>query len=230
MTPEAGTLTVRAFELVALLLWLSGILFLRRHPKPLYIGAYIGASTLALFDWTFNTRWFFNVSYDDSFLALWRIGGEVQPIALCMTYAFYFGCPLLLAVHHRDRIDAVLGRWAWPTVFLVSSLVNPLFEIPLVRWLHLWTYHQRSGFELAGVAWSNTWFSGLLFTSCYGAVRLALRWAEAAPAGDIPPSEVRWRDTAFGVASIWSAFYVSMQAQLIWYAVATPWGDSPRPF
>ena len=187
-------------------------------------------STLALFDWAFNTRWFFNVTYDDSFLALWRIAGEVQPIALCMTYAFYFGCPLLLAVHHRDRIDAALGRWAWPTVFVVSSLVNPLFEIPLVRWLHLWTYHQTSGFELAGVAWSNTWFSGLLFTSCYGAVRLALRWSEAAPAGRVSAAEVRWRDMAFGVAAIWSAFYASMQAQLVWYAVATPWGDSPRPF
>jgi hypothetical protein len=236
VSPDAGTLTVRLFELVALGLWASGIVFVRRHRHPVYVGAYLGSSTLALFDWAFNTRWFFNVSYDDSFLALWRIDGEVQPIALCMTYAFYFGGPLLLAVHHRDRIDRALGRWAWPTIFAVSSLVNPLFEIPLVRWLHLWTYNQRPAFELAGVAWSNTWFSGLLFTTCYGASRVALRWSAigrattlALPAG-ITAHELRWRDVATGTAAIWVAFYASMQLQLAWYAVAQPWAASPRPF
>ena len=34
----------------------------------------------------------------------------------------------------------------------------------------------RPGFLLGGVAWSNVWYSGMLFTACYGAVRLVLRW------------------------------------------------------
>jgi hypothetical protein len=222
---------VRAFELVALALWLAGIAYVRRHPNPVYVGAYVGSSTLAAFDWAFNSKWFFNVVYDGSFLSLWRISGQVQPIALCMTYAFYFGGPLLLAVHNRDRIDQVLGRWAWPVIFVVSGLVNPLFELPLVRWLHLWTYYQRPAFLLGGVAWSNIWFSGLLFTTCYALVRLVLRWtAASSTSAALPVSELRLRDMAFGAMAIWSAFYVCMQIQLIWYAVAQPWAPGPRPF
>ena len=220
---------MRAFELVALGLWLAGIAYVRRHPNPVYVGAYIGSSTLAVFDWAFNSKWFFNVVYDRSFLPLWRISGQVQPIALCMTYAFYFGGPLLLAVHNRDRIDRALGRWAWPVIFVVSGLVNPLFEIPLVKWLHLWTYYQRPSFLLGGVAWSNIWFSGLLFTGCYAAVRLVLRWT----AGDVPrvsAREARVRSAAFGVVAVWGAFYVCMQLQLVWYALARPWAPGPRPF
>lgn len=225
--PDASTVTVRAFELVALVLWLAGIAYVRRHPRPVYIGAYVGSSTLALFDWAFNSNWFFSVTYDDDFLPLWRIAGEVQPLALCMTYAFYFGAPLLVAVQHRDTIDRALGRAAWPVVFLVSGLVNPLFEIPLVG-LDLWTYHQRDEFLVAGVAWSNIWYSGLLFTTCYGATRLVLRWTQGL--STLPPSERRWRDGAMGTAGIWSAFYVAMQLQLVWYSVAEPWAPGPRPF
>lgn len=220
---------MRAFELAALLLWLAGIAYVRRHPNPVYIGAYIGSSTLALFDWAFNSKWFFNVAYDSAFVPLWRISGQVQPVALCMTYAFYFGGPLLVAVHNRDRIDRTLGRWGWLVIFVASGLVNPLFEIPLVHWLHLWTYYQRPPFLLGGVAWSNIWFSGLLFTGCYGAVRLVLRWtAAAAPA--LSGREVRLRAMSFGTVAVWAAFYLCMQAQLVWYAVAHPWSAGPRPF
>jgi len=55
---------VHGFELVAFCLWSAGLLWVRRHPRPVYIGAYLGSSTLALFDWTFNSKWFFNVTYD----------------------------------------------------------------------------------------------------------------------------------------------------------------------
>jgi hypothetical protein len=237
---EANLTSVRLFELTALLLWLAGVDFVRRHPKPLYIGAYAGSTTLACFDWAFNAKWFFNVRYSTHFLPLFRIHGEVQPIALCLTYAFYFGGPLLVAIHYLEAIDRRTGRWGWLAVFLVSGLVNPLFEIPLVHWLHLWTYYQKPDFLLGGVAWSNTWYSGMLFTTCYAAVRVGLRWTAAADrelaiAGraaspSLPERERWWRDAGLGAAAIWASFYLCMSVQLIWYAIAQPWVSSPRPF
>ena len=236
----ASLVSVRLFELAALLLWLAGVEFVRRHPKPLYIGAYAGSSTLFCFDWAFNSKWFFNVRYSAHFLPLFRIHGEVQPIALTLTYAFYFGGPLLVAVHHRAWIDRHMGSRGWVAVFVISGLVNPLFEIPLVHWLHLWTYYQRPGFLFGGVAWSNVWFSGMLFTTCYAAIRLGLRWttvgapevavSDRADSPVLPERERWWRDALLGTGAIWSSFYACMALQLIWYAVAQPWAVSPRPF
>ncbi|HET9411171.1 MAG TPA: hypothetical protein VFO75_04720, partial [Candidatus Dormibacteraeota bacterium] len=80
-----------------------------------------------------------------------------------------------------------------------------------------------------GVAWSNIWFSGLLFTACYAAVRLVLRWT----GGELPAlsgREARVRSAAFGTVAVWGAFYVCMQLQLVWYALAQPWARGPRPF
>jgi hypothetical protein len=108
----------------------------------------------------------------------------------------------------------------------------------MVHWLHLWHYYQRPSYLLGGVAWSNIFYSGILTTSCYGAVRLAARWSRVeAPvlvgAGGPPTTpvtaDVRWRDFAMGAAAIWSAFYLSMTVHLIWYASTHPWVPAPHP-
>jgi hypothetical protein len=101
----------------------------------------------------------------------------------------------------------------------------------MVRLLHLWHYYQRPAFLLGGVPWSNIWYSGLLTTTCYGALRLAARWAPkpaAAPA--VAGRDAWWQSFAMGIGSIWSAFYLSMFIQLIWYGVTQPWVPTPRPF
>jgi hypothetical protein len=253
----ASTATVRGFELVCLGLWLAGLRWVRRSGHPVYAGAYTASALLVLFDWMFNSNWFFRVQYDSKFVALWRIHGVLQPVALAMNYAFYFGAPVTLLVHFRERIDRRFGTAGWLVVFGASCLALPLFEIPMVGWLHLWRYYQRPGFLLGGVPWSNIWYSGLLTTTCYGAVRLAVRWAGASSpvaggvpalvvAGAAPPPgsapdrrdggpvlddrEAWWRSFAMGLAAIWAAFYLSMFLQLIWYAVTQPWIPTPRPF
>jgi hypothetical protein len=33
-----------------------------------------------------------------------------------------------------------------------------------------------------------------------------------------------------GAAFLWAAFYVRLNAQMVWYALAEPWVSSPRPF
>jgi hypothetical protein len=173
----ANTVSVRAFELLCLALWLGGWRWVRSTRNPVYAGAYTGSTLLVLFDWMFNSNWFFRVQYDNKFIALWRIHGVLQPVALAMNYAFYFGAPVAFLVQYRHRLDQRFGTAGWLVVFAASCAALPLFEIPMVRWLHLWHYYQRPAFLLGGVPWSNIWYSGLLTTTCYAAVRLAVRWA-----------------------------------------------------
>jgi hypothetical protein len=233
--PAASVLAVRLFEAGCLLLWLGGLWWIVRTRNPLYLGAYTASALLVLFDWIFNSKWFFRVDYSSHFLPLWRIEGATQPLALAMNYAFYFGAPVVLLVHFRRRIDERLARAGWLVVFLLSAAALPVFEIPMVRLLHLWHYYQRPAFLLGGVPWSNIWYSGLLTTSCYGALRLAARWAPAVrPVVVAGPAlggrESWWQNFALGVAAIWSAFYFSMLIQMIWYGATQPWVPTPRPF
>ncbi|MGH8990960.1 MAG: hypothetical protein ACRDZ7_05465 [Acidimicrobiia bacterium] len=253
----ANTAAVRIFELVCLGLWLYGIHWVRRSKNPVYVGVYIGSTGLIGFDWIFNTNWFFRVEFDEKFIDLFRIQGVSEPLAMALNYAFYFGLPVLLLVHHREAIDRRCGKLGYLWVFLGACAILPMFEIPAVSWLHLWTYYQEPAFELGGVTWSNIWYSGMLTTSCYAAARLAVRWAAVplpAPGGGSGPAgigaresagvgargpgtagptlttEERWRAVALGAASVWTAFYLSWSLQLIWYALTQPWVETPRPF
>jgi hypothetical protein len=55
-------------------------------------------------------------------------------------------------------------------------------------------------------------------------------WHHVQPGRARTAGEDRLRLMAFGAAAVWAAFYVSMQAQLVWYAITQPWSASPRPF
>lgn len=247
----ADVVAVRLFELVALALFVFGWWYVRRTGSWVVIGGYLGSTFTVLFDWTFNTKWFFNVLYSPNFIPLFRIGDAVQPVALLFTYAFFFGIPTAFLALNRDWLDRRLGTWGWLVVFLGMGLLQPLFEIPMVSWLHLWTYYQAPEYLLGGVIWSNLWFSGVLGVGCYGALRLGLRWENArlpvtatvgAPAPKAPTAaaagapvlgerEDRFRQVATGVAGIWAAFYASTLLQLmLWYTVVSPWVASPREF
>ncbi|HLF40851.1 MAG TPA: hypothetical protein VI854_05175 [Acidimicrobiia bacterium] len=242
----ASTLTVRLFELVCLSLWLGGLLWVRSIRHPVYSGVYLGSTGLIVFDWIFNSNWMFRVEFDEKFVDLFRMQGVSEPLAMALNYAFYFGTPVLLLVHFRHLIDRRFGSRGYLVVFLLGAAALPVFEIPMVKGLKLWTYYQESGFLLGGVPWSNIWYSGLLTVTCYAGARLALRWAQVRvpepvgaggrDPGDRPEpepeltAEDRWRGIALGAAAIWAAFYISLTIQLFWYALTQPWIDSPRPF
>jgi len=239
----ASIWSVRLFELVCIVSWLVGLVWIRRTKNPVYAGVYFGSSTLMLFDWLFNTDWFFRVVYDDKFIPFWRIQGVGQPVAIAANYAFFFGVPVLLFVQHRERLDRAVGfAGSFLAVFAFAVGLDAAFEIPMVTFLKVWRYYQAPQFLVGGVPYSNLWFSGLLMTTSYGAARLAVRWASGprpapAPAGGSvssstleSPRETWWRGFVTGAAALWSAFYVSASLQLIWYAAVTPWIDSPRPF
>ena len=227
----ASVASVRAFEIVAVGLWLYGAAWAARSRDPVRCGVYFGSSTLTAFDWVFNTNWFFRVTYDPRFISLWSIEGVTQPLAIACNYGFYFGLPVLLLVGRRAWIDRRLGRLGPLAVFALGVALEPLADLPAVR-LGLWKYHQAPAFTLAGVPWSMFWYSGLLTVACYASARLATRWA-AMPLPEPGPRADRerwWRGFVFGVGAVWCAFYVCLNLQLVWYALARPWVPGPRPF
>jgi len=241
----ASTLTVRLFELLCLVLFVAGLLWVRRTGHPVYAGVYLGSTLLFGFDWIFNSNWLFRVEFDAKFIDVWRIQGVSEPLAMALNYAFYFGAPVLLLVHFREKLDRRFGTRGYLVVFLLGAAALPVFEIPMVRWLKLWHYYQKPGYLLGGVPWSNIWYSGLLTVTCYMGARLAVRWASPAriptpiPAPGGPgtmaaPAPLTFEDRAkgllVGAASIWGAFYVSLLVQIAWYAVTQPWVPTPKPF
>lgn len=229
--PETNLLAIRLFELVALVLFLLGLAYVWRSRSWILRGGYLGAMLTILFDWLFNTRWFFNVAYSPDFIPLFTIGDVSQPVALAFTYGFFFGIPTAIMANNAAWIDRTFGRWGWLLVFVVMGLIQPLFEIPMVKLLHAWTYFQQEQFLLGGVIWSNIWFSGLLGVTCYGGLRLALRWERLGSFTGLTPRENTARQVAMGVGAIWVAFTASSLVQLVaWYAPVEPWIVGPRPF
>lgn len=239
----ASTVTVRLFELLCLTLFVAGLVWVRRTGHPVYAGVYLGSTLLFGFDWVFNSNWLFRVEFDPKFIDVWRMQGVSEPLAMALNYAFYFGAPVLLLVHFREKLDRRFGTRGYLLVLLLGAAALPVFEIPMVKWLKLWHYYQKPGFLLGGVPWSNIWYSGLLTVSCYMGARLAVRWASPvrapAPAsvgpGTMPAAaaltvEDRAKGLLIGAASVWGAFYVCLLVQIIWYAVTQPWVPTTKPF
>ena len=241
----ASTVSVRLFELLCLVLFVAGLVWVRRTGNPVYAGVYLGSTLLFGFDWIFNSNWLFRVEFDPKFINVWRMQGVGEPLAMALNYAFYFGAPVLLLVHFREKLDRRFGARGYLLVFALGAAALPVFEIPMVRWLKLWHYYQKPGYLLGGVPWSNIWYSGLLTVTCYMGARLALRWASPVPAtapsavsvgpGTMAaPAALTFEDRAkgllIGAASVWGAFYVSLLVQIGWYAVTQPWIAAPKPF
>ena len=222
---------IRAFEVVAFALFAVGVWYVWRTRSWVLRGGYAGAVLTILFDWLFNTKWFFNVVYSSDFIPLFTIDGVRQPVALAFTYGFFFGIPTAILAHNRRSIDRVLGRWGWVVVFAGMGLLQPLFEIPMTGLLHAWTYYQRPEFLIGGVIWSNIWFSGMLGVACYGGLRLVLRWEERTDTSRLSRRESATRQFLLGFGAVWVAFALCALLQLVfWYAPVQPWAPSPRPF
>lgn len=178
-TLGADLIVVRAWELMSLVLLAVGIGILRRKDNPVYWGVFASSALVLLFDWIWNRNWFGSVSYSDHFIQAWGARGEIEPISLALVYCFFFGLPMILLLERRAWLDLRLGRRQWPLLFVMFAVPQMPFEILAAEGLHLWQYHQVSPWVIAGVPWSNAFFSGMLGVGFYAAGRLALRWTWA---------------------------------------------------
>lgn len=229
----ASLAVIRGYEAVAGLLFLVGLIWVWRARRPLYYGVYLGSSVGGgIFEWVFDSRYYFRLTADERFISAWTIDGVEAPLAMILFYAFFFGIPLLWIA---DRHEALKQRFGNAKVYigllLLGVIGTPLFECTNVSIAHIYHYHQAEPYLLYGMPWSNLWFGALMFVCPYWGliqVRSLLDSIQSAP------QRFGWfswqQEAALGFAVIITGFFVAATVNGVWYAWAEPWVASPRPF
>lgn len=224
---------VRAYELATAIIYATSFLWLWRVRSPLYLGALIGATCVFGFDWIYCGKDFFNATYNPDLIWIpgLDIRGVREPLAIPFAYGMAFGPFAVWLVMQQGFFDRVFGLWGYAIVWIIGAVGVMLYEIPVVHFLHIWTYHQAPGHLLWGVPWSDIWLAGNLIGVTYGCLRWMTRWANIpADAGFSLRNEDTWKGIVMGGLAPWAGFYVTFVIQLFWYSHAAPWVESGRPF
>jgi hypothetical protein len=221
---------LRGFEVVGGLIWLAALGVTLRRRRPYVLGMFVACNLMIFWDWIFNSKWFFNVTYDDRLLALWTVQGVEQPLAAALAYVAFYFFVLHAMVAGAAAIDAKLGRRGqYPVIYAAAAVYVLVFESIFVS-QGVWTYHQREAFTLNGVAWSNAFFNAHLILSSYVLLRLFRRWGAIDDTAAPPQGEAFWKELVLAVAAISTGFFLSFVVQALWYIAVQPWAPGPRPF
>jgi hypothetical protein len=216
---------LRGYEAVSALLVVGGLVYVVRRRDPLYAGLYLGSAVGGgVFEWIFDTRWYFNLTADPRLIPLWEMGGVTAPLAMVFFYTFFFGIPLILLLEHSPALLARFGRRGLFALLAGLAAIGVLaFEGFNTSVTGVYAYHQAPEFLLLGMPWSNLWFSPLIFCFAYwGALRARELVAAAAPASSTA--------VAVGFAVLVTAYFAAATLNGVWYALAEPWVESGRPF
>ncbi|WP_419851193.1 hypothetical protein [Candidatus Poriferisocius sp.] len=218
-------------ELGGAVTYITALAVALRTRKPYFVGIFVACNLMVFWDWVFNSAWFFNVSYDERLLALWRVGDVEQPLFAVLAYVGFYSFVFYALAHFAPKLDDRFGARQWPILYVVAAVYVLIFESIFVS-QGVWEYHQRDAFKLNGVAWSNAWYNAHLILLSYAMMRLLRRWAIPSLASRLDVGTERfWRDTTIAIAAISTGFFLAFCGQLIWYVLAEPWVvDSPRPF
>lgn len=221
---DASLAVVRSYEALGLLCFLGGCAFVWKRRNPLYWGIYLGGSVgAAVFEWIYDTRFYFRLTASEHFVPAWTIDGVDAPLAMIFFYAFLWGVPLTLLLDRHDTVVKALGGAArlYAALIAFSMTTTPIFEIVNVSVTRIYTYHQREEFLFHGMPWSQFWFAPLLIVASYwGMVKARALAAEQ-------DAVTRF---ALGFAAVITGFFVASTLNGVWYALAEPWAATSRPF
>jgi hypothetical protein len=227
--------TIRIFEATSVVLYAAALVWVLRLRNPLYLGAFLGATLVWAFDWTFAANGFFRVTFSEHLIAIPGLDnqGVTEPLSMPMNYALGFGLPPILWARGDASLRRRFGAWRHPLILVAGAVGVAIYEIPVVHVLGIWTYHQEPRFMVLGFPWSDFWFAAGLLGGSAIVLTYVQRWMDAAGSAGpaLSATESRWRGLVLGAMPIWTAFYLTYMAQLFWYAAAEPWADvHPRPF
>lgn len=228
----ANELVLRGFEIGGSATYLGALLICLRMRSAFYLGIFAACNLLVFWDWIFNLKWFFNVVFDPRLLSLWTIQGERETLAAALAFVGFYYWVFHLLVRYADALDRRLGRWQYPLLYVVSAVYLLAFEILFVD-LGVWTYYQQDGFELKGVAWSNSWMNAHITIACYLLLRWFKRWAnidETKNEGLKAKGEAFWKPLVLSMSAVSTGFFLAFALQMIWYINTQPWVASPRLF
>lgn len=162
MLAEANIVALRGWEISCIALWAAGMWLVFRlganRGSRLYLGLYGGASVLAFWDWMLGNRWFFDITFDDRFVTLFRVDGLVEPVWAGFSYGFFFGICGLLAVHYGRWLDGRLGAWQYLVIPVGLGFLDIVIEGISVGWLDLYRFNYRESYLWWGVPWTNIVF------------------------------------------------------------------------
>jgi hypothetical protein len=162
MLGDTNIVALRAWEVACIATWFVGVwLVYRLGNSRLYQGLYAGASVLAFWDWVTGNRWFFDITFDDRFVSLFRVNGSMEPVWAGFSWGFFFGICALLAVHHGRWLDEHLGAWQYPAVAVALGFLDIVIEGISVGWLDLYRFNYKASYLWWGVPWTNIVFISL---------------------------------------------------------------------
>lgn len=216
---------VAGYQLLSAALVAGGLVYVLRRRNPLYQGLYFGSAVGGgVFEWIFDTRWYFNLTPDPRLLSLWQVDSVRAPLAMIFFYTFFFGIPLVLLLEHSDTLFTRFGQPGSFLLLVAAAAVGVLaFEGFNTSVIEVYSYHQEPRFLLLGMPWSNLWFSPLIFCFAFWG---ALRARELLAATSARASTAR----TLGFAVLVTAYFTAATLNGIWYVLAQPWTESGRPF
>lgn len=226
-----GQVTIlRAFEAVGLSIYLTALVVALRRRHPVYLGLFLACNTMIVWDWIFNCKWFFNVSWDPRLMKLWVVQGEGETMAAGLAFVAFYYWVFHLLWRGQGWLDARLGGRQFAILYVGFMIYDLVFESLLIHG-GLYRYHQREGFLLGVVPWSNMVFNANLSVLSYLALRAVRRWGRIPD--DIPfdrRHEEFWKGFWLAGGAVQTAFWLCFAAQMIWYVLAQPWAPGPRLF
>lgn len=221
---------MRGFEVVGIGVYVLAFITSLRQKHPAYLGLFFSCNTMIFWDWVYNTKWFFNVVFNENLIALWEIQGERETLAAGLAFVGFYYWVFHLLYKYQDDLDKKFGNKQYFWLYISSMLYVIIFEAIFVN-LGVWTYYQKPFFELYGVAWSNMFMNAHLIVGSYLAIKFTRKW------GALPNkvtlnlrNEEWWKSFFMMCAAVWSAFWVAFIIQMLWYILAQPWITSPRLF
>lgn len=229
MTSDAVLIGFQAGGLVT---WVAALVFSVRGRRPFYLGLFFTCNLFVFWDWVFNLKWFFNVTFNEKLVALWTIAGERETLAAVLAFVGFYYWVFHLLTKFAGRLDARLGRWQYPAIYVASGVYVLVFEVLFVN-LGVWTYWQKPAYELYGAAWSNAFFNAHIILLGYVLLRTFRRWAsldDGAPAVLDPRSEAFWKPFVLSASAVQTGTFVAFGIQMLWYVATQPWVESPRLF
>jgi hypothetical protein len=228
---DANIVLLHGFEVVGITIYVAALIVALRQRHPVFLGLFFACNTMIVWDWVFNCKWFFNVVFNEKLMALWTVQGERQTLAAGLAFVAFYYWVFHLLWHYQHKLDAKLGAKQFVVLYVGFMAYDLVFEALLINQVGLYRYYQRESFLLLGVPWSNLVFNANLSVVSYVALRQARAWGRIP---DVIPFDRKhedfWKGFWMAGGAIWTAFWLSFAAQMIWYVLVQPWSDGPRAF
>jgi len=226
-----SALIVKGFEIGGAVIYMMALIFSLKTRNPFYLGLFFSCNLMVFWDWIFNLKWFFNVTFHEEATVLWEMAGERETLTAALAFVSFYYWVFHLLIRYRGTLDGLMGRWQYPLIYVASAIYVLAFEILFVN-LGVWEYHQKESFELYGVAYSNAWLNAHMILGGYLLLRYSMSWAQISDAavGFNLRTETFWKSSVLALSAPITGIFLAFALQMIWYINAQPWIESPRLF